>query len=71
MTDSEKTSSQIELEIKVTFLEDTLTELNTVVYKQQIAIDELQETIRKLTARVDELEDMSGEDLPHVKPPHY
>ena len=71
MTDSEKTSSQIELEIKVTFLEDTLTELNKIVYKQQIAIDELQETIRKLTARIDELEDMSGEDLPHVKPPHY
>ena len=71
MTESDKTPQQIELEIKITFLEDTLTELNQVVYKQQRTIDELDRTIRKLSDRIEELENSSGEDLPHVKPPHY
>ena len=71
MTDPQKPGSQIELEIKVTFLEDTLTELNQVVYKQQKTIDGLQERISKLTERIEELENTSGQDLPHIKPPHY
>lgn len=62
----------VELEIKITYLEDTVSELNKVVYKQQKSIDQLQDLIRKLTNQVKEIEETSnGGSLPHEKPPHY
>lgn len=71
MSDPEKPPQQIEMEIKITFLENTLTELNQIVYKQQKTIDELGQTIQKLTGRIEELETSGGGDIPHLKPPHY
>lgn len=64
-------SAQIDLEIQVTYLENTVNELNNIVYQQQKSIDKLQSELKDLVAKIEDLEDSSGEDLPHVKPPHY
>lgn len=69
--DSEKPDPQVEVEIKLTFLENTITELNQVVYKQQKTIDAMDQAINKLTTRIEELENSTGEDLPYGKPPHH
>lgn len=69
--DSENTDSQVEMEIKLTFLENTITELNQVVYKQQKTIDTTDQAIKKLAAKIEELENATGEDLPYCKPPHH
>lgn len=69
--DSEKPDPQVEVEIKLTFLENTITELNQVVYKQQKTIDAMDQAINKLAARIEELENSTGEDIPHCKPPHH
>lgn len=61
----------LELEIKITYLEKTLSELNEVVFKQQKKMDVLEKNIQKSQARIDEMEQSSGSDLAHVKPPHY
>ena len=42
----------VDIEIKYTYQEKTITELNSVVCKQQEQIDELMETCKKLTDRL-------------------
>lgn len=60
---------QVRLESKITFVEQTVSELNEVIYAQQKEIDRLREAVGRLEARLAEGSD--GESLPFVKPPHY
>ena len=64
-------NAKIDLEIQVTYLENTVNELNNIVYQQQKSIDKLQSELKDLVAKIEDLEDTSSGDLPHVKPPHY
>lgn len=60
----------IELEIKLTRLEDLAQDLSQAVYRQQKQIDELQALGRLLLGRLDEAS--GGPDAyAHEKPPHY
>jgi uncharacterized coiled-coil protein SlyX len=63
---------QIRLESKITFVEQTVSELNEVVYAQQKEIERLKTAVKRIEERLaggDALGD--GGNLPHVKPPHY
>jgi len=75
MADSkeDKLSKSVDLEIKLTYLEDTVQELNTVVFRQQQTIDKLETALKNIKEQVKLLEDakQSGAELPHEKPPHY
>ena len=66
-----KKSDDIELEIKLTYLEDTVSELNKVVFEQQKTIDKLKDLMGGLTDRVRVIEDRSEDDDSVEPPPHY
>lgn len=61
------------MELKITYLEDSVQELSTTVYQQQKKIEQLQSLCEILVAHVAELaesvrENASARDL---RPPHY
>lgn len=61
-----------ELEIKITFQEDTIKVLNDVVYQQQKSIDRLELLVRQCREDIDR--DSSGsldQSAGDEKPPHY
>jgi len=63
--------ARVELESRYTFLEQTVSELNDVVYGQSKKIDALEAALKKLRAR---LEDLAEGDAPAGReppPPHY
>ena len=56
-----------ELEVKYSFQEDTIKELNEVIVKQQKELDAFKPTIQKIADHIgDEVE-----DLTNPKPPHH
>lgn len=59
----------IHIESKITYLEDTVQELNTMVYQQQKQIDQLQAMYEFLLIHIQELAAATGEDS--ERPPHY
>lgn len=62
----------IQLEIKLTYLEKTLQDLNEVVYHQQRTIDTLEKRITLLTQQLREHMDSAEGNAPALeKPPHY
>ena len=61
----------IELEIKLSYQESIITDLNESVIAQQREIDRLKTGMEMLKKRLQELQDVSGENLPHTRPPHY
>jgi len=63
--------SQIELEIKITYLEETIGELNKLAYRQQKTIDKLTAEVTEIKDKLDDVEEKVKTDLPHEKPPHY
>ena len=61
-----------DLEIKITYLEETVQELNKIVFRQQRRMDQLEGSVKTLQERIGELEEnKQAGDLPHEKPPHY
>ena len=61
-----------ELESKVSFQEETIKELSTVIYQQQKQIDRLQNIFASITDRLNSLtEPQSSDFLSNDKPPHY
>lgn len=61
------------MELKITYLEDSVQELSTTIYQQQKKIEQLQSLCEILVAHVAELaesvsENASARDL---RPPHY
>jgi SlyX protein len=63
----------IELEEKITYLDHTIEELNKVVFRQMQKIDELEEMIKHLSEKMDQIKDNSesGAQITNDRPPHY
>jgi SlyX protein len=63
----------IELEEKIAYLDHTMEELNKVVFRQMQKIDELEEMIKHLSGKIDQLRDNSesGAQITNDRPPHY
>jgi uncharacterized coiled-coil protein SlyX len=62
-----------ELEEKFSFLDHTIEELNNVVFRQMQKIDELEEMIKHLSEKIDQIKDNSesGAQITNDRPPHY
>ena len=63
----------IELEEKITYLDHTIEELNKVVFRQMQKINELEEMIKHLSEKMDQIKDNSesGAQITNDRPPHY
>lgn len=64
----------IELQTRVAYQEDTINQLNQVVTKQDADIVQLQQQMRLLAKRIDELsfaQNDAGEEISNERPPHY
>ena len=60
-----------ELEIKISFAEDLIDSLNLTVYRQQQAIDQLQQEIRALRQQLVSSMPAETRNLLDEVPPHY
>lgn len=60
-----------ELEVKLSFAEDTVEELNDTVYRQQQQIDALTEALRALRDQVQSGHPAEARSLRDELPPHY
>lgn len=60
-----------ELEIKISFNEDQIEELNKVVYQQQRQIELLAAELRNLREQVNNAQPQEGRSLRDEIPPHY
>ncbi|MET1114841.1 MAG: SlyX family protein [Comamonas sp.] len=60
-----------ELEIKASYVEDTLDQLNMTIYRQQQQIDALVAEVRNLRQQVPADGAGGGRDLRDELPPHY
>ena len=59
------------LEIKASYLEDTVAKLNEVVIDQERTIGSLLMRIESLEKKVEDLIEVSSEARPSRRPPHY
>lgn len=59
------------LEIKISYLESAIAELNEVVVSQSKEIRHLTLWVEKLERKVEDLIEESGEARPNRRPPHY
>jgi SlyX protein len=59
-----------QVEMKISFMEDTIITLNTLVVQQQKEIDGLYAMFERLETRLTEGEENST-DVPSQRPPHY
>lgn len=60
-----------ELEVKLSFSEDLLEELNRTVFRQQQQIDQLQQELRILRQQIQAQVPAEGWSLREEIPPHY
>lgn len=60
-----------ELEIKLSYAEDLLEELNRTVYQQQAQIESLQRQVLKLARQLQDTTPPEEGDLRDEIPPHY
>ena len=60
-----------EIEIKLSFTENLVDELNSTVYRQQQHIDQLQKALLELRRQVEQLTPPEPGDLRQEIPPHY
>jgi len=62
----------IDIETKIAFQEDTLQELNQLIYQHQRQLDQLEAGFKSLANRIKELsETIPVADPTDEKPPHY
>lgn len=59
------------LEIKISYLEGQLDELNSVIIDQEKSIALMERRIEALEKKVEDLIEVSGPARPQRKPPHY
>jgi SlyX protein len=72
MPDRQDTDRRLtELEIKASFAEDLLEQLNALVYRQQQAIDRLQRELLELRAQAQDSAPPAFRSLRDELPPHY
>lgn len=69
---ADPTAERLEnLEIKASFAEDLLEQLNLTVYAQQQTIDRLQRELRAVVGQLQELRDGLPRGAADERPPHY
>ena len=62
----------VDIEMKLSYQEETIRELNSVVCEQQKQIDQLESTYKVFESQVKNLSEAIGEKAPaNEKPPHY
>lgn len=62
----------VDIEIKVTHLEDQVDEMNKVLFRQQQQIDQLTQALTSMAQRFRTLADSKEETSPaDERPPHY
>ncbi len=61
----------IEIEIKLSYAEDTLEALNRTVYRQQEQIEQLQQLVLRLANQLQEITPPERRGLGEERPPHY
>lgn len=59
------------LEIKLTYLEDFVKQLQEVSVEQSHDIEKLKKENKMLIERIKEMMEDLGEEIPNRKPPHY
>ncbi len=60
------------IETKLAYQELTIAELNSVVIEQQKTIDRLENQIREITDKLNDIAELTGNDRGGIqKPPHY
>ena len=69
--DSQDSARLTELEIKLSYAEDLLDELNKTVFRQQETIELLTRQLLNLRDRVDTFQPQERRDLREEIPPHY
>jgi SlyX protein len=68
------TEELIDLQTRLAYQEDTINQLNNVITKQDADIVQLQQQMRLLAKRIDELsftQDDGASDVVSERPPHY
>lgn len=72
MSESNNIDERItQLEVKVSYLEDFLNQVQEVAVGQAKEIEHLKKENKMLIEKMRELIDSYGEDIPNRKPPHY
>lgn len=74
MSEISKLENQIvDLQNRVSFQEDTLQQLNTVIAAQDQTITELQQLVRRLADKINDVAWSMDQQRPNIeqKPPHY
>jgi SlyX protein len=61
----------IEIEIKLSYAEDTLEALNSTVFRQQEQIEQLQQLVLRLSNQVRDLAPREPRQPLDERPPHY
>ncbi len=61
----------IEIEIKLSYAEDALDELNRTVFRQQEQIDQLQRLVIRLSNQLQDMAPPERRDPGEERPPHY
>ncbi|MDX1475699.1 SlyX family protein [Reinekea sp. G2M2-21] len=61
----------IDLEIRLTHMDDTVEQLNQVVTAQQKTIDRLEHLIIKMAREHSEMKEQLAPDIVDSRPPHY
>ncbi len=61
----------VEIEIKLSYAEDTLEALNRTVFRQQEQIDQLQQLVIRLSNQLQDMAPPERRDLGEERPPHY
>ena len=60
-----------EIEIKLSYAEDTLEELNRTVFRQQEQIDLLQQLVLRLADQLQDIAPPERREAAEERPPHY
>lgn len=61
----------IELETRLTHMDDTVELLNGIVTQQQLKIDTLERLVQRIAADYNEFKEQLAPEITDTKPPHY
>lgn len=61
----------IRIQERIAYLEQTVTELSSVLYEQHKKLERISRTMDLLTAKVKSMKEGSPDSIPSEKPPHY
>ena len=61
----------VELESRLTHLDDTVEQLNDIVYEQQKQLAKLEHLLVKLVKEHTEMKEQIAPDVTDTRPPHY